>query len=79
MEITRTRFETLGFTKRAPGFWRFVDLTTGQTVGLIYQTKAELLADLDRFALAFCGAQLARRLTPHTAGPRKWVREGDEP
>lgn len=54
--IHRTRFETLGFINQLPGLWRFIDLSDykpqdpPRTVGPQYRTKAELLADLARYA-----------------------------
>jgi predicted membrane protein len=48
--INKTRFKEIGFTKVAPGLWRFVDLETGATVGPHYARKDELLADLTRYA-----------------------------
>lgn len=51
--VYRTRFTELGFTNVAPSLWRFVDLSTGNCVGEQYRTKAELLADLSRYAEFF--------------------------
>lgn len=45
-----TRFKELGYRKTMPGLWRFVDAETGADVGPQYRTKAELLADLERYA-----------------------------
>jgi hypothetical protein len=44
-----TRFVELGYTTYC-GIWRVVAMDTGNTVGPIYQTKMELLADLPRYA-----------------------------
>ena len=50
-----TRFRYLGYDKVAPNIWRIFDLCDGResAVGPIYKTRAELLADLERFARAF--------------------------
>jgi hypothetical protein len=48
--VHRTRFEPLGYQHVARGLWRCVDLETGAHVGPQYRTKAELLADLPRYA-----------------------------
>ena len=67
-----TRYKGLGYMKLAPSNWRLVDLeqtaynnrcsspnmNTPSCVGPIYKTKAELLADLHRFATDF-GAEAA--------------------
>lgn len=58
--IIRTRFEELGYTHVAPGLWRFVDITEFPrdkwaglpVVGPHYGTKAELLADMERYYAA---------------------------
>ena len=44
-----TRFAELGYITYCD-IWRIVALDTGATVGPIYQTKMELLADLPRYA-----------------------------
>lgn len=48
--IYKTRFPELGYTLSEPGLWRVVDLSTGAHVGPHYRSKAELLADLERYA-----------------------------
>ena len=48
--IFRTRFAELGYRQDAPGLWRFVDQITDNSVGPQYHSKAELLADLARYA-----------------------------
>lgn len=56
--IVPTRFPELGYTKVAPGLWRCVDITSLAEyqfvpfVGPHYRTKAELLADLERYHAA---------------------------
>lgn len=52
----RTRFDELQFARIAPGVWRIVDAETGHVVGPHYGSRAELLADLERFA-AFFGCE----------------------
>jgi hypothetical protein len=47
-----TRFAELQYTTYC-GIWRIVDAETGNTVGPVYKTKAELLADLERYAKEF--------------------------
>jgi hypothetical protein len=56
-EPRRTRFAELGYRCDGPSLWRIYDITdTPQPVGPQYRTKAELLADLDRYAKNFgCG------------------------
>lgn len=44
-----TRFPELSYERIDPRCWRFVD-ADGSEIGPMYPTKAELLADLDRFA-----------------------------
>ena len=61
-----TRYPELGYQKVAPGLWRFVDLETGSTVGPQFKTKAELLADLARYATEYG----ATGTTPAPAGPQ---------
>ena len=48
--INKTRFAGLGFTKVAPGLWRFIDTETNSVIGAQYHRKDELLADLGNFA-----------------------------
>lgn len=53
--IHRTRYKELGYVHQDTNLWRFVDLTDGGAhyVGYHYRTRAELLADLDRYAWEF--------------------------
>ncbi len=53
LELRKTRFPELAYTNITPGLWRIVDTSTKQTVGPHYATKAELLADLERYARDF--------------------------
>jgi hypothetical protein len=52
--IYRTRFLELGYHNWGPGHWRFLDLSDPDgrpaDVGPVYPTRAELLADLQRYA-----------------------------
>lgn len=58
--IRPTRFAELGYRQDAPGLWRIYDITDASrpaAVGPQYRSKAELLADLERYAALFgCGA-----------------------
>ena len=52
-----TQYTELSFYRQDEGVWRFVDNSTGAAVGPQYRTRAELLADLPRFADLFgCNA-----------------------
>ena len=59
-KIHRTREPLVGFMKIGPSLWMFVDLKdhvegkVPRTVGLGYASKAELLADFERY-LTECG------------------------
>lgn len=46
--MTPTRFDWLGYRKEG-NLWRLVDRNTNATIGPLYRTKAELLADLEHF------------------------------
>jgi hypothetical protein len=48
-----TRFRSLRYTCIDIGLWRFVDASTGRTIGPYYSREQELLADLNRFAQVF--------------------------
>ena len=48
-----TRFAELAYANHAPGLWRIIATDTDQAVGPFYASKAELLADLDRYATSF--------------------------
>jgi len=50
--MNKTRYKTLGYRQDAPGLWRFYDLADNReaAVGPHYTSKAELLADLTRYA-----------------------------
>jgi hypothetical protein len=45
-----TRYAPLGFRQDFPKCWRIVDTDSGNSVGPQYGTRAELLADLERYA-----------------------------
>lgn len=51
----KTRFPELGYQNHDKGLWRIVDLSDGSkaAIGPHYVTKAELLADLHRYATEF--------------------------
>ena len=50
LRVNSTRFPSLGFAQVKRGLWRFVDKSTGCTVGQYYARKDELLADMERYA-----------------------------
>jgi len=45
-----TRLPELSYEKHAAGLWRIIATDTGQAIGPHYASKAELLADLERYA-----------------------------
>ena len=53
--IRPTRFKELGYRHDSERNWRIVDIMDGgeSSIGPYYVTKAELLADLERFAEVF--------------------------
>lgn len=51
--MSETRYKELGYVHVTQNLWRLVDLATGHVVGPLYRTRAELLADLDRYARVF--------------------------
>lgn len=60
--FTPTRFPEIGLTQCAPDLWRWVDTETAAIVGPQYRTKAEALADLERYAFENWG--LGTRTAP---------------
>lgn len=48
-----TRYPELGYRRVAPETWRIVDCSTDAAIGAEYRTRAELLADLGRYAAEF--------------------------
>jgi hypothetical protein len=50
--IHKTRFPELGYVHDGPALWRIVDLTDARPsrIGPLYPSRAELLADLQRYA-----------------------------
>lgn len=55
-KLRATRFlDTLAYRCDGPNLWRFYDITGDKpaAVGPQYQSKAELLADLERYARGF--------------------------
>jgi hypothetical protein len=72
--IRRTRYPELGYRqigprKSDPARWRFVDVSTDADVGAQYASKAELLADLERYASLFgCNGAAPFVLAPNVDG-----------
>ena len=67
--MNTTRFPELSYERQSHGLWRIVDSADGSAIGPQYRTKAELLADLPRFADNYgcgdnCGLSHAYRITP---------------
>lgn len=50
IKIRPTRIKGLGYAKITATLWRFYDTETNSSTGPDYLSKAELLADIDRFA-----------------------------
>ena len=50
MTVYTTCFDPIGYTKIAPGYWSFIAQDDAVQVGPRYHSKAELLADLPRYA-----------------------------
>lgn len=50
--LRQTRYPELCYMQQGPRLWRFIYVGEGResTVGPQYRTKAELLADLERYA-----------------------------
>lgn len=63
--VYMTRYPELSFD-RFDHIWRFIDESTGNRIGPSYRSKAELLADLPRFAEQFgcAGAYVATVTLP---------------
>ena len=54
--IRPTRYDALGYRCDGRGLWRIYDVMELDSIGAVgpqYRTKAELLADLDRYAKQF--------------------------
>ena len=61
--IRPTRYDALGYRCDGRGLWRIYDIMDTDSAGAVgpfYRTKAELLADLDRYATEFGCATWAR-------------------
>ncbi len=56
--IHATEYRELGYQNTFPGMWRFVDLSSGQTIGYNYPSKKKLLEDLKYFAGQFGATKL---------------------
>jgi hypothetical protein len=56
-KLRATRWlDTLAYRCDGPGLWRIYDITDKPApVGPQYRSKAELLADLERYGRQFCG------------------------
>lgn len=67
--MTPTRFAELGYEQHGPKLWRVVTTDTGSAVGPQYATKAELLADLERYAADY-GCALAHKPVAENAAIR---------
>ena len=54
LRIQKTRFTALGYCKFDTNYWRIIALESGDHYGCVvgphYHSKAELLADLTRYA-----------------------------
>lgn len=50
LRVYKTRNPLLGYAKIQPGLWMFVTTDGNKQTGPQYASKAELLADLERFA-----------------------------
>ena len=60
MKWSKTRFPELGYADTGHGVWRIIDTDGGCAVGPFYATKAELLANLESYAVDF-GCAVPRR------------------
>ena len=71
--MIRTRYAELSYEEQARDLWRIIDTSTGAAVGPQYKSRAELLADLDRFAREFgasnIGPQLLHSLDDYRNAP----------
>lgn len=84
--IRPTRYRTLGYRCDGPKTWRIYDTSDDSpaAVGPFYATKAELLADLDRYAREFGVTDadralgVAERHELVTAMDDCWIRSLDE-
>jgi hypothetical protein len=80
MNIHSTRYPELGYARYAPNLWRIIDLTDKTTMAVVgphYKSKAELLADLDRYARVF-GAEAAAVL-PYAVDDYRNAPNGEGP
>lgn len=62
--IHPTRFNGIGYRHDGVALWRFVDISTECSIGPYYATKAELLADIERYATVF-GARFCGMCQTH--------------
>jgi hypothetical protein len=68
-----TRYPELAYAKHAANLWRIVAADTGAAIGPHYATKAELLADLARYAEDY-GCAAAAPATPKPHNPLRLYR-----
>ncbi len=61
--MIRTRYAELAYEQQDAGLWRIIDIV-GTAIGPQYKSRAELLADLDRFAQEFGATDTGPKL-PH--------------
>lgn len=62
--MIRTRYPELAYEQQDRDLWRIIDTDGEAAIGPQYKSRAELLADLDRFAREF-GATDAGPKLPH--------------
>lgn len=60
--MIQTRYAELAYEQHDKDLWRIIDMCTQASVGPLYKSHAELLADLDRFAREFGAANIGPRL-----------------
>jgi len=62
--MIRTRYAELAYEQHARDLWRIIDTETGAAVGPQYKSRAELLADLNRYARVYGVSDMGPSL-PH--------------
>ena len=71
--MIQTRYAQLCYEEQDTNLWRIIDTDTRAAVGPHYKSRAELFADLDRFARAFgandIGPQLLHPLDDYRNAP----------
>ena len=63
--MTQTRYAGLNYEEHDVHLWRIIDMDSERAVGPHYESRAELLADLGRFARAFGASDIGPSL-PYT-------------